>query len=834
VRLYIAEKPSMGAEIAKCLPGPMRRGDGFIETQGGIVTWGFGHILRQAEPQEYDEKYKSWRAEDLPIVPTEWKLLVDASCAKQFNIIKGLIDRADEIVHAGDPDREGQLLIDEVLDFVGNTKPVRRILLNALDEKSIKEANSSLRENSEFFNLKQSALARARADWLIGMNLSRAYTLAAQRAGHRRLVLPVGRVKTPTLALVVRREREIENFKPVDYYTIKGKFHHENGDFYATWKPKDIQAGLDSEGRLVDKAVADAKLAEFLEAPTDGVISAYSKSKKQEQQRLPFSLSSLQVLAGKRFGYDPQQVLDTAQKLYERKLTTYPRSDCEYLPTNQFKDNGAILKHLQNFGDEQLAKWAAAADGSIRSRAWNDKKISAHHAIIPTRVPAGAEKLTQMERNIYFLVAQAYIAQFYPVHTYNQTKIEIDYKDELFTASGRVELDLGWKALYTSQTKDKHEENGDNGDNSEEDDSASLPMMKKKDGVAYLEGEMSQKATKPPMRFTTSTLLAAMKDIHKFVKDPESKKKLKDVYGIGTEATRATIIDDLIRRRFMNQTGKKKYLQPTQSAYMLIDAMPEELSYPDFTAIWEDKLHSMADGEGSLSDFIENQVKFTTELCQKAYGAKLQVASTTEGGEAANVCPRCKSGVLLKRHGKNGDFWGCSAFPKCRMTCDDKDGKPDLEGAKARNQSRSFGGGSNFSSGKRRIVTAAASIEESPFGNPYISEEEMAAFNQEFQLMDSFTASASSGYNETIPSFGNPRNNGNQGVWSKDEPKASAAPMEHLSSEDKKADSKYLCPKCREGSLRRIKGRNGNFWGCSNYPRCTATFDDEKNMPVFN
>jgi len=432
------------------------------------------------------------------------------------------------------------------------------------------------------------------------------------------------------------------------------------------------------------------------------------------------------------------------------------------------------------------------------------------------------------------LVAQAYIAQFYPVHTYNQTKIEIDYKDELFTASGRVELDLGWKALYTSQTKDKHEENGDNGDNSEEDDSASLPMMKKKDGVAYLEGEMSQKATKPPMRFTTSTLLAAMKDIHKFVKDPESKKKLKDVYGIGTEATRATIIDDLIRRRFMNQTGKKKYLQPTQSAYMLIDAMPEELSYPDFTAIWEDKLHSMADGDGSLNDFIDNQVKFTTELCKKAYGAKLQVASTTENGVAANVCPRCKSGVLVKRHGKNGDFWGCSAFPKCRMTCDDKDGKPDLEGAKSRNQRRSFGGGSTFSSGQSKVVTAAASIDESPFGNPYISEEEMAAFNQEFQLMDSFTASSSSGYNETIPSFGNPRNNGNQGGWSKDGPKASAAPMEHLSSEDKKADSKYLCPKCREGSLRRIKGRNGNFWGCSNYPRCTATFDDEKNMPVFN
>ena len=269
MRLYIAEKPSMGREIAKCLQGNSRNGDGFIQVGDNVVTWGFGHILRQAEPHEYNEKFKSWRAEDLPIVPSQWKLLVSDSCAKQFGVIKGLIDKADEIVHAGDPDREGQLLIDEVLEFVGNTKPVRRILLNALDEKSIKEAIDSLRDNADFFNLKQSALARARADWLIGMNLSRAYTLAARRAGHK-LTLPVGRVKTPTLALVVRREREIENFKPVDYYTIKARFHHENGDFDATWKPSELQAGLDSEGRLIDKSEAESKLASFLAAPRQG------------------------------------------------------------------------------------------------------------------------------------------------------------------------------------------------------------------------------------------------------------------------------------------------------------------------------------------------------------------------------------------------------------------------------------------------------------------------------------------------------------------------------------------------------------------------------------
>ena len=345
MRLYIAEKPSMGAEIAKCLTGPVQRKDGYLITKDGIVTWAFGHILRQAEPEEYNAKYKNWKAEDLPIIPKQWKMIIDESCKKQFGIIKNLIDKADEIVHAGDPDREGQLLIDEVLDYLNCQKPVKRILLNALDEESIKKANKDLRDNRDFLNLKKSALARARADWLIGMNLSRAYTLAARRAG-KKGVFAVGRVKTPTLALVVRRERELKDFKPVDYFTIKAIFANENGEFSATWKPKDTQAGLDFENRLIDENIAKALIGKFAQKTEAGKITAYQKAQKKEAQRLPFSLSSLQVLAGKKYGYDPQLVLDTAQKLYEKKLTTYPRSDCEYLPQSQFSDAKIILQNL--------------------------------------------------------------------------------------------------------------------------------------------------------------------------------------------------------------------------------------------------------------------------------------------------------------------------------------------------------------------------------------------------------------------------------------------------------------------------------------------------------
>lgn len=835
LRLYIAEKPSVGRELAKCLTGPVVRHDGYLETRDGIVTWLFGHILRQAEPDEYNPQYKRWRAEDLPIIPDQWKLFVDKNCEKQFAIVKSLIEKADEIVHGGDPDREGQLLVDEVLDYIGTTKPVKRILLNALDETSIKKANSNLRENRDFFNLKQSALARVRADWLIGMNLSRAYTLAARRAGHDKLVLPIGRVKTPTLALVVRREREIENFKPVDYYTIKGIFAHANGSFQAQWKPKDTMAGLDSENRLIDRQIAEDKLAFFQALPHDGVITAYQKTKKQEAQPLPFSLSTLQVLAGKMYGYAPQVVLDTAQKLYEKKLTTYPRSDCEYLPTNQFSDAGKILQNLAYAGDDEIAAWAPKADTKIKSRAWNDKKISAHHAIIPTTVKANVLALTAEERNLYHLIARGYIAQFYPVHTYDQTKVEVTYKEELFTASGRTERELGWKEMYQSKRK-KSEDDDENKDEDESD--KTLPAMKKKDGANWTGGDITQRATKPPVRFTPSTLLAGMKEIHKYVKNPEAKKQLKDVYGIGTEATRATIIDDLIKRKFMTAKGKKKYLSPTPAAFLLIDALPDEMTYPDSTAIWEDKLHSMSEGDGSLDEFLKGQIEFTRRLCSKAGNARMEVT-----GE--NVCPRCHQGVLLQRKGKNGIFWGCSNYPKCRMTCNDKEGKPDMDDARSRiaRSPQAMAPAAVSASAMARKGSTAASRRPAPVSyaapvysaQSYVapSAQDMAELNALFSAAD-YEASLADAMQNYVPP--QPAKKGWQ-EWG-DKPKYSASPMEHMEenatakAKDSKDRDKYLCPRCREGHLRQIRGKNGMFWGCTNYPRCTATFDDDKGKPV--
>ena len=672
MRLYIAEKPSVGRALAACLPGPHRRGAGYIETGGGIVTWLFGHVLRQAEPEEYDPKLRRWRMEDLPILPNTWKLVVSETARQQFGVVKGLIERADEIVHGGDPDREGQLLVDEVLDFLGNQKPVRRILLNALDDKSIHDALGDLRENRDFLPLKQSALARARADWLIGMNLSRAYTLAARRAGHTRITLPVGRVKTPTLALVVRREREIEQFKPETYYLVDAVFRTEGGaSFRARWQPSKERTSLDAEGRLIDERAARAALAAFAEEPTSGKVTGYERRKKEEPPPLPFSLSALQVLAGKRYGYEPQLVLDTAQKLYEEKLTSYPRSDAEYLPLNQHRDAVKILGNLSAMDGSELAGWAAHADASQKSRAWNDANISAHHAIIPTTVFPNLARLSETERRIYTLIARAYIAQFYPNYVYDQTKAEICYHDALFTARGRTERTAGWRIMY--RTGKEAEADAEK----EDEESAVLPPMKKGDSVHYTSAELSTRQTKPPVRFTPATLLQGMKEIHKYVKDETAKKMLRDVSGIGTEATRASIIEDLIHRKFLHAAGKKKVLTPTAEAYLLIDALPDTMTYPDATAVWEDRLHAMAKGEGSPEEFLDGQAAFARTLCTAALTAHIK------GGDGP-PCPRCGQGVMQKRKGKHGVFWGCSAFPQCRMTANDVGGAPDFTGSNTR------------------------------------------------------------------------------------------------------------------------------------------------------
>lgn len=325
-------------------------------------------------------------------------------------------------------------MIDEVLDYVGNRKPVQRILLNALDEKSVRQALCDLHDNTEFEGLKKSALARSRADWLIGINLTCAFTKLAQQAGHSG-VWRVGRVKTPTMALVVRREREIQAFQPKKHYKLEAQFQHENGVIRAAWQPDENFQGLDREGRVLQRDDVEAVLRQVNESANPKIVECVSQQ-HTEQQLLPYSLSVLQIAAGKKYGYSPKLVLDTAPKLYEAKLTTYPRSDCDFLPENQLADTKQILNNLAKLPGWE--KRMEKADPAVRSRAWNNQKISAHHAIIPTRLYCEIDKLDEAGRNIYLMIAQAYLAQFYSVHTYSRTKLVIAVAGYCFTASGKM------------------------------------------------------------------------------------------------------------------------------------------------------------------------------------------------------------------------------------------------------------------------------------------------------------------------------------------------------------------------------------------------------------
>lgn len=663
MRLFIAEKPSLAQAIAHGL-GHMSKRNGYIECGNDIVTWCFGHILQQYDPEDYDKNLHAWRLEDLPIIPEHWKNKVSSSAKEQYEVIKSLVAKADCIVNAGDPDREGQLLVDEVLNQLGvlNQKPIQRILLNALDEKSVKTALVDIRDNRDFVGLRNSALARQRADWLIGMNLTRMYTIRSQKAGYTGTI-SVGRVQTPTTALVVRRELEIRNFKPKDYYLLQVDWAHPNGVISTTWKPQEQADRQDEEGRLIKRDPAE-QLAEEIRQET-GVVESVEQKKGQSQPKLPYSLSSLQIDAGKIYGYSPQEVLDTQQSLYEKKLTTYPRSDCDYLPTNQLADVPLVLKSLRALTDD-LAQMVESADPALRSRAWNDKKISAHHAIIPTTITPEWEKLTEKEQNLYILAAKAYLAQFYPPQTFLSTKIQIRCAGESFHASGKVILDDGWKQLYHGSLEEKE------GDDHPE---TKLPAVKQGDAVSFQESRLQTRTTKPPARYNASTLLKAMKEIGKYVKDASLKATLKDCSGIGTEATRAGIIETIQKRGFVSVT-RQKNLIPTEKGYLLLRILSDSITYPDITARWEQSLDAISRKEMRLQDFFQEQSRFVQQLLEEAKSCEIPPPKDVVR------CPKCSSPMMRRwttKNGKKSYFWGCSKYPECKTTLPDRNGKPVFE-----------------------------------------------------------------------------------------------------------------------------------------------------------
>lgn len=593
MKLYIAEKPSLARAIADTFAKPQKKADGYIQLQNGdCITWCIGHLLEQAEPDAYDPAYKKWQLQHLPIIPEQWQLKPKSKTRKQLNVIKGLIKKAQQIIHAGDPDREGQLLVDQVIDYLGTSSAkkadVQRCLISDMNPAAVKRAIAQLRSNKEFAALSISALARSRADWLYGINMTRAYTIQGQKVGYKG-VLSVGRVQTPVVGLVVRRDQEIEAFKPKPFYKVMA--HLQTIDkqlFTAEWKPSEAcQPFMDEEGRILSKKLAENVQARIVNRPA--TVRKLDKKLKKQSPPLPYSLSTLQIDAGKRYGLSAQQVLDGCQELYEKqKLITYPRSDCRHLPLEHF----SRAKHVVAAIKASASCMAQAADDAnvqLKSAAWNDAKVSAHHAIIPTEKKMDISRLDKRQQQLYELISRQYLCQFYPKHEYVDTRAEIIIEGGLFVASARNSQVDGWKILFPSRKKS-------------DDHPQMLPPINSGDELHCQHAELLDRETQAPKHFTDATLLAAMTGISRYVSSPDIRKILKETDGLGTEATRAGIIELLFKRDYLSRQGKE--IHATAAGKGLIHSLPEAASLPDMTAEWEATLNAISLRKSQYNHFM--------------------------------------------------------------------------------------------------------------------------------------------------------------------------------------------------------------------------------------
>lgn len=633
MRLFIAEKPSLGRAIADVIGVSQKEQTHIVCKNGDVVTWCFGHLLELANPEEYGAQ---WSREALPIIPGEWKLNPRKNVKGQLAAIEKLLKKSLTVVHAGDPDREGQLLVDEVLERFNYAGHVQRIWLSSLDETSVRKALADLKPNRDFEALRDAARARSRADWLVGINATRAMTLLGRESGHVSgyEVLSIGRVQTPTLALIVGRDKQIEAFKAQPYLVLQAEMVHASGVFTASYVPEMGADGLDSEGRLIDakKAASLVKKAEGKQ----GIVLSVQKEKKTKGVPLPHCLSSLQKAASAKFGMTAQKVLDTAQALYEKKLTTYPRTDCRYLPEEQFRDAPRILTALN--GVSGLEAVALNADSALHGAVWDTKKVTAHHAIIPTGEPL-PEALSEQERAIYGMIALAYCLQFHTVCEYEVQKITLEVEGSSWEAKGRVILKAGWTAYIEPEDEQTdHKE-----------DELALPVVTEGDEFLCRKVEIQKKKTSPPKRFTEGSLIEAMTNVHRFLnaEETEAKAILKGSEGLGTEATRAAVIETLKLRGYIETV--KKNLVSTDRGRTVIELCPEVLKDPLMTASWESRLSRIAEGKDSLAAFLHDQEAAIPGLIAPIFQSKLA---------PLYPCPQC-GGALSKKRGTNGFYWAC-------------------------------------------------------------------------------------------------------------------------------------------------------------------------------
>jgi len=657
-RVILAEKPSQAKAYAHAFDSYQRK-DGFYQVKGiyqseTVITYGYGHLVELNDPANYTQDWKKWQITTLPIFPETYQFNVSKDKQKQYKIVKRQLDSADEIIIGTDSDREGEAIARLIIRLSSNQdKPIKRLWINSLEKDEIQKGLKNLKNGENFETMFKSAETRQIADWLVGINLTRLYTLYMQQNGLKG-TFTIGRVQTPSLFLIYQRNQEIENFISKPFYELYGTFYTEKGEY---------------EGKYSGRFNTEDELNHFLRENNIDSISKLNRAKvknvdvKEKRQQAPrlFSLSDLQATANKRFKYSASKTLSVAQSLYDKKVLSYPRTDTNYIGSPEF-----------NYLKDNLNSYLNLANAEIKTpqleenaRFVNGKKVQEHYAIIPTKTLPELEKLTKDEKNIYLLVLLRTLAIFETPYIYEETKIETLINDVLFKTTGKVEIDKGWKRLYKNDSKKEKQEK-------------ELPKVSVGDqynsSITKKEGK-----TQPPKYYTQGTIITAMKNVGRSVEDEENKKILNEAEGIGTEATRANILDTLKRQEYI--TIKSNNIYVTEKGKTLCEVVKEdEISDVNMTAQWERYLKKIKNNQGTQEAFLGSIERFIEHLIEKvpktfSNSNIKEHAKTIQAEKIVGTCPKCGESIIDK-----GKFYGCTGFKEnnCKFSLPKKWSKKSI------------------------------------------------------------------------------------------------------------------------------------------------------------
>lgn len=770
MKLIIAEKPALAEAIKEAIGTDFQRKDGYYENNEYYISWCVGHLLEVMIPDEKSQ----WSFDNLPLKHKGWNFQIKENTKKQYNIVKTLIDISDTIINAGDPDEEGQLIVDSILynvgviDLKGNSKKtIKRLLVNDFNTEAIKKELSNLKDNNDYLKLSYMALARALADKTFGYNLTRAYSVKNRQAGNSNII-SVGRVQTPMLALIVRREQEIKNHVKSYYYIIKGIWSEIDGNagldkFYYQANDNEV----DETKKITSEAVASEIIKRLNDNKANAVVSKYETKEEIENVPLPYNLLDLQVDCSKLYNMKADKVMSITQSLREKhKAITYNRSDCNYLLDETYEQSPAIIACLQDIKDNKLINIINNANIDIKSKAFNSSKTTAHTAIIPTETKLDFSTFSDDEKKVFLLIANRFVMQFLPPAKYLKHTITIKVNDDYLVNNHRQLLDAGWKEILLEKEDAEIVTGG-------------LDYSQIYEGrqVEKIDFISLKEETKPKKLYTTDSFLNDLKRVSIYCKNEKTKQLLKEKDkdkagesgGIGTPATRSSIIKTLYDRGYIKDD--KKNIISTDLGKELISLLSDEITYPDMTALWHENIKELDADMIKLDNFINSVTEFSSEEIDKIKSSDAVFKNNSP------KCPNCETGYLIRKKGKEKYFWGCSNYPECSTTFQDNNGAVEI------------------------YLSVAC---------PVCEKSELLKFRGK-----------------------------NGAFWKCKNPECSKTFNDDKGKPDltirEKAvpSEQYRCLECNSKLVRR-KGKDSFFWGCSAYPKCKTTYQDNNGEPVYN